>query len=77
MTMETGDCFYCGEPTFLLGANPSRWPLKLPVDPGRPGVTKTVCAGCVLTRLRFADSHADGPKKENPMLTDREHREEP
>jgi hypothetical protein len=56
MTVESGDCFYCGEPTCHLGANPSRWPLNLPVDPSRPGVTKTVCAGCVLTRLRFADS---------------------
>lgn len=49
-------CFYCDEETNSLAGNPSKWALRLPVDPKEPGRPKTVCTGCVLERLRIAES---------------------
>lgn len=53
---KDGICFYCNEETNSLAGNPSKWALRLPVDPKEPGRPKTVCTGCVLERLRIAES---------------------
>lgn len=59
-------CFFCGSMTDHYAANPSRWPVRLPVDPKDPGRNKTVHEGCVLWRLR---AHQKLVKENADLLT--------
>lgn len=43
-------CFFCGEPTNKLAANPSKWPLAF-CHRSEPGVVKWHHVGCVTKRL--------------------------
>jgi len=55
LTIEDGDCYYCGKPTESIGAaNPGLWPVFLchTDDPGRP---KPHHVKCIDERLRELD----------------------
>lgn len=50
--LKEEECFYCKEKCDSLAGNPSKWPIKLPVDPDSPGKPKHLHVGCVLMRLK-------------------------
>lgn len=49
---EKAECFYCKEKCDPFAGNPSKWPIKLPVDPEKPGKPISLHVGCVMIRLK-------------------------
>lgn len=49
-------CFYCNKKCNVVAGSPSDWPMRLPVDPKKPGVVQVVCTGCILERVFECDN---------------------